>query len=226
MTKNERNSSDRPSIKYIDSLAAVLKHNDKFLHENSKNTYDEVIELIMDAIDYVKFLAESEEWKKDYVRFSMVNFVHHILMPFSYAIYLDFLAANLVACFMELRFMLESLVRCYWADVRYSEQTFFQDKLALLEKDFPRTYRLMKKSGKDFVTLWGKLSKQWVHTKGVVDRMVDEILEKSDVPAWALAVPMEYTETDIDILAELAKRISRFRVLLKDTIEKWKTKHS
>jgi len=60
-----------------------------------------------------------------------------------------FLAANLVACFMELRFTLESLVKCYWADIMYSEQTFF-----------PRMAKLMRKSGKDFVVLWGKLSEE------------------------------------------------------------------
>lgn len=225
MTNNERNSSYRASTKYIDFLSAVLRDNDRFLHENAKDVYDEVIELILDTVDYVRFFVKREGWKEEYVRFSMVNFVHHILMPFSYAIYVDFLAANLVACFMELRFMLESLVKCYWADVRYSEQTFFQNKLALLKKDFPGTAKLMQKSGKDFVTLWGKLSEQWVHTKGVVDRMVLEIAEKSDVPAWALVVPVGYTETDIDVLVELQKRIFQFRVLLKETIEKWKTNH-
>ena len=72
----------------------------------------------------------------------------------------------------------------------------------------------------------GKLSKDWVHTKGIVDRIVSQISEKSGAPSWALVIPMNYAEDDLDTIKELGKRISQFRKLLKDTIENYKQETS
>jgi len=205
----------------LDSFLNIMKDNQRFLHENAKDTYVEVMKLVDDTIDYVMKTVKDSKWKEKYVKFSMLNFIHHILMPLSYAIYMDFLSANMVACFFELRLMLESLVKSYWADLKYPEQTFFQEKMRSLEEEGKSVSKWMKESGENFASLWGKLSQRWVHTKGIVDRIVNEIAQKSEIPAWALAVPMIYTEADIDTIVELRERISQFRVLLKDTIDKW-----
>lgn len=74
---------------------------------------------------------------------------------------------------------------------------------------------------RDFAVLWHKLSHHWVHTKGIVDRIVNYIIEKSDVPPWALVIPMSYTENDLDTIDELRERISRFRSLLTTAMEKY-----
>jgi len=37
-------------------------------------------------------------------------------MPLSYGIYLDFLLGNIPACMMQLKTMLEALVKCYYTD--------------------------------------------------------------------------------------------------------------
>ena len=59
--------------------------------------------------------------------------LNHVLMPVGGAIYVNALTGNLPACFMELRLALESLVKCYLADLKYSDRPFFQEKLNLLE---------------------------------------------------------------------------------------------
>lgn len=80
-------------------------------------------------------LLREKDSREDYVKRSMFFFLHNILMPSSYAIHTDLLISNLPACFMELRLMLESLIKCYLADLKYPEQSFFQRKLELLEKE-------------------------------------------------------------------------------------------
>jgi hypothetical protein len=136
------------------------------------------------------------------------------------------------ACFMELRLMLESLAKCYLADLKYPDETIFREKLELLEKELEREHKSISKLMKelrgelglkndDFVALWGKLSQDWIHTKGIVDRIVKEITEKSAAPSWTFIIPIKYTETDLDTIDELRKRISQFRGLLKVIIEKY-----
>jgi len=121
---------------------------------------------------------------------------------------------------MQLRLMLESLTKCYLSDLKYPNQIFFQEKLKLLEKESKKDYQLMKEideqldSGNGFIALWGKLSQDWVHAKGVIDKVVSAIIEKSDVPAWGLVIPMKYTETDLNAIVELQKCVSQFRKLL------------
>ena len=223
--KSNEDSRSRAS-QFLSFIVEVLEKNHEFLLKNTKTVYNEVVELINDSIDHIGFFAKNKTWKDDYVRFSMVNYIHHILMPLSYAIYTDLLAANLVACFMELRLMLESLVKCYYADLRYPDETFFQEKINRLEAELQdkSTSKLLQEFGNDAVSLWGKLSMGWFHTKGIVNKFVSEIIEKEDVPAWALAIPMTYTETDLDGIAELHKRIVQFRALLQTAIEDWKSK--
>ena len=219
--------------KHFDFITRVMKENENFLLENAGETYDEVVSLINDAIDYIGFSVKGEKSKENYVRYSTVFFIHHILMPSSYAIQTDLLTGNLPACFMQLRLMLESLTKCYHADLKYPDKTTIREKPELLEKELERepksTSKLMKELGgelglknDDFVALWGKLSQDWVHTKGVVNRIVKEITEKSPAPSWTFIIPIKYIETDLDAIEELGKHISQFRNLLKVTIENYK----
>jgi len=215
--------NSRTAESYLDFIIDVMKKNEAFLRQNAKETYYEVVELINDAIDNVMLAVKKR--KEDYSKYSMISFLHHILMPFSYAIYVDMLVGNIPACFMELRLILESLVKCYLADLQYQDRSFFQEKLKLLEEERKSTSELMirlgKKLGLNFVALWGKLSQYWVHTKGIMDRVVAQVIEKSDVPPWGLVLPMHYSEGDLDTINELCNHISKFRSLLKITMEKY-----
>jgi hypothetical protein len=201
-----------------------MTENEKFLFNNAQDTVEEVVELINDAIDTVQ-RAESIG---EYTERSMVFFIHHIFMPTSYAIYVDVLTANLPVCYMELRLILESLVKCYLADSRYSQFSFFQKRLDALEQEKQSISKLMKELGEEaglggqFFALWGKLSRDWVHTQGFVSHVVDRVTKKSDIPPWALVVPMSYVESDLDDINELRRRISQLRNLPKITMERYK----
>jgi Mg2+ and Co2+ transporter CorA len=229
--REETKSNPTAAEEYFDYIIGVMKENEGFLRKNAEETCAEVIELINDAIDNVRLAVKRAESRKDYTERSMAFFIYHILMPFSYAIYVDLLAGNVPACFMELRLILESLVECYLADSRYQDLTFFQERLESLERENLSTSKLMKDLGKnlgaenDFVALWGKLSQDWVHTKGIADKVVGYVLESSDVPPWALPIPMNYTEDDLDTIEELQDRVSQFRDLLITTMDEYQQEH-
>ncbi|GEM_PF-6062497 len=41
-------------------------------------------------------------------------------------------------------------------------------------------------SGRRPTALWGKLSRELVHTEGIVTRIVQKVAQKGDIHAWAL----------------------------------------
>ena len=93
---------NKEAEKLIEDFCEVIKNNEKFLREYAEETYNECIELINDAIDYA--FKNKENYTNSFHFFS-----NHILMPQSYAVWMDLLCGNLPACFMELRLILESL---------------------------------------------------------------------------------------------------------------------
>jgi len=233
----EETKGNSPATEWIDRCYRVMKENEEFLRKNSEETYGEVIDLINDAINLVGFAVKRKDGKEEYIKRSMTFFLYNILIPLSSTISTDLLTGNLPACFMELRLMLESLVKCYLADLRYPEQSFFREKFELLEKetkersgkkipkrehDFLKEFDEIVKLDEKSIKLWGKLSKDWIHTRGVMARIVNQISEKSTPPSWALVIPMNYTIADLDAIRELGKRISQFRKLLKATIKKYR----
>ena len=223
------------ATKYLDFVTNVMRENEDFLIKYTKETNNEISELINDSIDYMMLFAKNgeENWAKS----TMAFFTIHMLMPSSYAIYVDLLAGNILVCFMELRLMLESLTKCYLAELKYPDRTFFQEKLELLEKETKskngktiskREYDFMKEFDKELgfnecsIKLWGKLSKDWIHTNGVMDKVVYQMAEKSNVPPWGLVIPCNFVKADLEDIEELYKRISQFRNLLKITMKNFK----
>ncbi len=212
-----------------------MRENEDILIEYTKETSDEVSELINDSIDYMSFFAKKgvEKWSES----PMAIFALHMLMPMSYAIKTDLLSGNILVCFMELRLMLESIVKCYLADIKHRDSTFFQEKLELLEKETKsKNGKIISKKEHDFmeefdkelgfngcsIKLWGKLSKDWIHTKGVIDNVLYQVAEKSNVPPYALVIPCNFNKADLEDIDELYKRISQFRDLLKITMKNYK----
>ncbi|MHA1645658.1 MAG: hypothetical protein ACTSV0_11570 [Candidatus Freyarchaeota archaeon] len=201
-----------------------IQENEDFLRSKAKETYAEVVGLVNDAIDHIIFFVE-EKMVEDYGKFAVIHYVHQILMPLSYAMVIDLLTTNLVACFMELRLMVESLVKCYFADLKYPEQPSFRKKIELLDEERKQRKtitKLMEEYGEDAKELWKQLSEEWIHTKGIVNRIVKEITNKSELPAWPVVLPITYADTELDVLEELRRNVSKFRRLLNAVIEDWK----
>lgn len=221
--------ANSPVIELLDYYHKTMIKNEEFLRKNAEETYREVIDLINDAIDYMILETEKKRGIENYIRDPMFFFMCHILIPQSYAILTGILVGNLPSCFMEIRLMLETMAKCYFASLHPDETLFFETKLELLEKKLSEqeisTSKLLKNFGNEIglkgepIALWGKLSNDWVHTQGIVKKVVNEIIKKSDVPSWALIVPMNYTDADLETINELGKRISQFRKLLKVTIK-------
>jgi len=207
-----------PATEFLDRYCKTMKENEEFLRGNAGGTYGEVIDLINDAINYMILETEKKESKEDYVRNPMSFFLYHILMPQSYAILADLLVGNLPACFIELRLMLETMAKCYFAGLHPNKTLLNEQKISTskLLKDFGNKIGLKDEP----IALWGKLSEDWVHTEGIVKRVVNEIVKKSEIPSWALIIPMNYADADLNAINELGKHISQFRKLLKVTMEK------
>lgn len=209
-------------------IAETINTNEDFLLNNARGVIEEVVGLTNDAINIVGFAVQRSENKEDYLERSMVFFIHHALLPYSYGIYLELVAANLPICFIELRLLLETLTKCYLADLKYPNLSFFQEKLNLLQQAERNISRLMDEIGNEvgvgdkFHAMWKSLSEDWVHTKGFVSNIVTHVSEKTDAPPWALGVPMHYAQSDLESLDELRRQISVFRSLLKTSMEKYK----
>jgi len=206
---------NKEAEKLIEDFCEVIKNNEKFLREYAEETYNECIELINDAIDYA--FKNKENYTNSFYFFS-----NHILMPQSYAVWMDLLYGNLPACFMELRLILESLAGFSLIDSFSQESDFFEKMLNAFYKGKPSD-KLKEFGNKIGVknepfNLWKKLSQNWVHPKGIIKRLISEITKKSDVPSWAWIIPMEYTNSDLKDIEELGECISKLRELIKAVI--------
>ncbi len=225
MTTENASNYPTPLSAYI---AETISENESFLLNNAKGVIEEVVGLTNDAIAIIGFAVRRPANKEDYLERSMVFFIFHALLPYSYGIYLELLAANLPVCFIELRLLLETLAKCYLADLNYPDLSFFQEKLNSLQQAERNISELMRKLGNEvgvgneFHAMWKSLSEDWVHTRGFVNNVVTHISEKTDAPPWALGVPMNYVQSDLGTIDELRNQISRFRNLLKTTMEKYK----
>jgi hypothetical protein len=219
---------DKDAIaKDVEYIRSVAQENSEFLLENMKDCYNEVVEFVNDAVDFDLQFIKNENWSYYYTNFSMVYFGAHVLMPMSFALRIDLLVGNIPACFFELRLILESMVKCYWADLCFPEQDNVSNKLQSLEDTICKKKtisRLHEEMGHDYLALWKDLSREWVHTEGFVKRILREASKTNSVLAYALASPMSYNEADIDVIKELCLSVSKFRNLLKETIDRWNKK--
>lgn len=216
---------------YFEDTIKILKDNDEFLRSKAKETNFEVIELVNDAIDCFSLVVEAQKKDGAYSEHCMDVFSFNILMPFSYALFLDLRSGNLPVCFSQLRLLLESLAKCYMADLTFKDESFFHTRLELLRERKPNISKLMEEVGDNlgvgdrFVALWRELSEDWVHTKGIADKMLDHLAERKGVPAWSLVIPMNYDESDLPVIDELRARISQFRHLLSIAAENYRQKY-
>ncbi|KXA92766.1 hypothetical protein AKJ64_02315 [candidate division MSBL1 archaeon SCGC-AAA259E17] len=105
-------------------------------------------------------------------------FLYHSFMPLSNAIYADLLIGNIPGCFSELRLIVETLGKCYYADLEYSDSYTYREKLERLEgeinkEDGPSIAKILRNVGKKasfrdkMIALWSGLSEDWLHTEGV-----------------------------------------------------------
>lgn len=198
--------------KILKQTFAIMEANERFLFRNARGVYDEVIELVNDSIDYLRLIS-----RENYQNNAMTFFYAHVLMPQSSAMYLDLLSGNLPICFAELRLMVESLAKSFYLDRKYQGNIFFQHKFQELGKISKLSItRIVKEAGmvvkveSEFTHLWKRLSRDWIHAEGLVDRVVDSIAHRK-APPWGIVIPMKYCNSDLKELHELRHNIESFR---------------
>ena len=215
--------------RYLNYLFDMLRQNEAFLYKNAQELYTEIVALENDAIDHIGGWSRSEAGPGDYVKAAMRYFLIHVLFPVSGAIHLNALAGNLPGCYSALRLALESLVKCYLADMCYPDQGFFQDKICLLEEppngkrrsitSFMEEWDKLLDREDGSAALWKELSQMWVHARGVMEGITNRIVQQTDAPVWGMVVPQAYTMGDMTALNELQRKLSQFRSLLHDVMQ-------
>jgi len=211
--------------KFSKTIHEVAYENEDFLLQNSKDVFDEIVELVNDAIDYAQSYAkrDKDERKKLHAESAMNFYAYSSLMPSSNALLVDLLTGNLPACFRELRFMIEMLAKCYLADRQYAQLTFFERKLYALQhtKDGKRIPEIrfvedFSKEIQDGVTpleLWRSLSEE-THARKFVERVVDSVINRENVPAYSLVIPMVLVKGDLSDVEDLNRYVVSFRGIL------------
>jgi len=223
-TEDGLSSRDR----YLNHLFDMLRQNEAFLYKNAQELYTEVVALENNAIDHLGGWSRSEAGPADYVKAAMRYFLIDVLLPVSGAIHLNALAGNLPGCYSALRLALESLVKCYLADVCYPDQGFFRDRVCLLENShngrprsttsFMKEWDKLLKREDGSAVLWKELSQMWVHAGGVMEGITNRIVQQADAPAWGMVLPQVYTMGDVIALNELQRKLAQFRSLLRDAM--------
>lgn len=215
--------------KFSKTIHEVADKNEDFLLQNSKDVFDEIVELVNDAIDYAQSYAkrDKDERKKLHAESAMNFYACNSLMPSSNALLVDLLTGNLPACFRELRFMIEMLAKCYLADSRYAQLTFFEQRLYTLQhtKDGKRIpeIRLVEDFSKEIedsatpLELWRSLSEE-AHARKFVERVVDSVINRDNVPAYSLAIPMVLKKGDLHDIRDLNRYVVSFRGILNKTL--------
>lgn len=213
---------------HLDFVTQVMEENHNFLFQNAKETHDEVVELANDAIDYMINFVKKPDAKTEMIRSCVSAYVFHILQPQSSALYIDLLTGNIPGCFNKLRLLLECLIKSYEADIQFKEKPSFVDKIRSLEKEiYPKRKisisQLMGKHEQEYRELWKKLSNDWIHTGGLVEKIMEPLLSQNgEMPSsWALYFPAAYSLGDLPALSDLQEDISLFRKLLDADIQKY-----
>lgn len=216
-----------PNKKFSKTIYEVVGTNEDFLLKNSKDVFDEIVELVNDAIDYAQSYAkrDKEQRKELHTESAMYFYVYNSLMPSSNALLVDLLTGNLPACFRELRFMIEMLAKCYLADQRYPQLTFFERRLYTLQhtEDGKRRRISELKFVEDFskeiqddtspIELWRSLSEE-SHARKFVERVVDSVINRNNVPAYSLVIPIVLGKGDLHDVEDLNKYVISFRGIL------------
>ncbi|MEM2493582.1 MAG: hypothetical protein QXE23_08610, partial [Nitrososphaerota archaeon] len=175
---------------YLRHTYEALEKNFHFLHERAPEVLEQIVDLLNEAFTkYLGLVLKHPARERESARRAMFYLINHALLPAGSAIWLNALSGNLPACFVEARFLLESLVKCYLADLNYSEKESFWERIRALEEEDRNISRWMREAdkrlglGKAFVELWRELSERWAHAGGAMRRILETVEAKGRPPS-------------------------------------------
>jgi hypothetical protein len=197
----------------------------------AKEAHSEAVNLVNDSLN---LLLPATMNADAFVKLAFPTYVTMILMPGTYGIYYNFVLGNLQACYLQLRAILESTIKLSFVDIFVADGSFFAKRLESLEhvlrekrltiSEFTERYledSFGTRAKEIALELWRRLSQEWVHSKGLVNRIIDAMSEQKFPLAPFMPVPMPYCEGDRELLLEFREDVTKFRILLSMIADKW-----
>ena len=227
----EINSED-----YVRMVTSIIRGNyyNRLGIREVEEALSETIKLANDIIDYWGEVPH-ENFTDLAVRSTFLFSLLHIIWPSTNGIALDLLLGNLPACFMQLRLIVETMAKSLATDYTYEFKgisVYNSESLErYLKSEKVSTSRFLRKmlsevmgrdAAEETLKLWGKLSEDWAHFRGIVRRIKESLEKERFPPSYHLALPIELDEEVREDLEELVKRVKNTRELLKIFFERWK----
>ena len=191
---------------YTDMICKTIRENEKFFQSDDelKKIYTEIVTLVDDALGMFPLDDKFSDPR--------VEFVMNGLQPFTQGIYLCALSGNIVACFMQLRLLIEYLAITYFADKIQGDNLLEKLEKVRIDYDNKRISDMIKKFDLQAFSLW-KSTSEWHHAKSYSRRIEKTIIDEG-VKLWSIIQPAPYHKEDKEELMELFQSIQKFRKIL------------
>jgi len=212
---------------FIRLIVESIQLNHEYLRDYSKNLYSRIVLLINRAIDYSIQFPQGNDQIPEIMKSAKNHFIYFILTPHSNAIYIDALVGNIPSIFVEMRIILEALAENYLADKKYPHEVFFIQRLDNLRAEtkgkWPNISDRMDQLEKSLKlrgikTLWQRLSNEWIHPRGIMDQIIEGMSSLS-MPAWFLAIPNTYSDTDTYYLRKCSRYLWELMIIVDKALE-------
>lgn len=194
---------------FIDLIAKTIKENEEyFTNDKNKGAFHEIVELANDSIDLIP--------NSDDISNPRTVFWLHALQPLSSGIFVCLISGNVLACFMQLRLLVEYLA--LYSMTKSLPGDGLLEKYEQIRSDYDgkTISKLLKDFDSDAFELWKKLS-EWHHAKTYSARIEKTTVDEG-VTLWSIIQPAPYSKEDAIELKELEELIQIFRQILKRTL--------
>jgi len=197
-------------FRYISNACRIMKTNMKFLKQKANQFYEELrvfldmpVQCMNDIAKVFEIRCKPENIKNLSEAFKtqmMFHYVHEILYPTSNSALINVLIGDLPGFCRDLRFLLEALAKSYLTDIKHGKK-HIREKMQLLNKE-KKEHEWIKELDQEIgekraMRLWGKLSED-IHFNKYVKRIEKSIDVLGIPPSWALLIPCEFWEGDVD----------------------------
>ena len=192
---------------YLDMCIKTIKENEKFLQSDDEleKIYTEILTLADDALGmYPLDNKFSDPW---------TEFVMNALQPLSQGIYFCALSGNIIACFMQLRLLIEYLALTSIASKNPGDNLLEKLEKVRTDYDGKRISDMIKNFDMEAYRIW-KSTSEWHHAKSHSRRIEKTIIDEG-VKLWSIIQPAPYYKEDKKELMELFQSIRQFRKILK-----------
>ncbi|MGY5148633.1 MAG: hypothetical protein ACW9W3_01050 [Candidatus Nitrosopumilus sp. bin_68KS] len=198
------------SESYADLLVDVVRQNEDFFKSTKtrENYLREIVDLTMDSIDLVPKSKDMSDPK--------LAFWIHAMQPLSNGIFTSLVSGNILACFMQLRLLLEYLALNSAAEKIPGDNLL--EKYKTVRSDYGDKYisDLLRDFDVKALKLWKKISK-WHHAI-TYSKRIEKTTADEGAKLWSLMQPAFYSKEDERELKELHNSVSLFRTILKKHI--------